>query len=110
MKNLMSMALNDALERLDVASQNSYQISNGIDSLGHKYQEDIRTISSLISLANSPKNESANKSEMLEALQKLMESKQKDSSELRKIKDYLDSSKNEIPKAKNWIKAALEEQ
>lgn len=108
MNSLMTMALKESLERLDVLSSNNSRTRNELNAIYNKHQEDIRTISSLISMANDAKNTSGNKSDMITSLDKLMLSKQKDVGELRKLIDYAETSFHEISKAREWIKSTME--
>jgi len=110
MNTLISMALKESLERLDVVSRNTSRTRNELDTIYRKYQEDIRNISSLISMAHDNKNTSANKPEMIAGLEKLMLSKQKDIAELQKMIDYSTESSIEVGKARDWIKGTMEGQ
>jgi hypothetical protein len=110
MNTLISMALKESLERLDVVSSNTSRTRNELEAIYRKHQEDIRTISSLISMAHNNKNTSENKPDMIAGLDKLMLSKQKDVAELQKMIDYATESSIEVGKARNWIKGTMEGQ
>ena len=104
----MTMALKESLERLDVVSGNNSRTRIELDAIYKKHQDDIRTISRLISMANDGKNTSENKLDMIKDLESLMLSKQKDVGELRKLLDYSESTSNELGKARSWIKGTME--
>lgn len=108
MNTLISMALKESLERLDVVSHNTVQTKNEVNFIYNKHQEDIRNISSLLSIANLNKDLSDNMLDMISSLEKLMVSKQKDVAELRKVIDYATESSIEISKARSWINGTMD--
>ena len=108
MNDLMRMALEESLELTYSVISRTYRTKNELNSIYNKYQEDIRTISSLISMAHDAKNTSGNKAEMVMALEKLMLSKQKDVNELGKVIELATENAIDLEKSKKWIKTTTE--
>lgn len=108
MNDLMKMALEESLELMSSVISRTYRTKNELSSIYNKYQEDIRTISSLISMVHDAKNTSGNKSDMVVALEKLMLSKQKDVNELSKVIELTTESSIDLEKSKKWIKTITE--
>lgn len=109
MKPLASLALKEAVERVTAVSQQSYQVKYAVESVYNHYQAEIRAISAMISLINSDKDDPKTKVNLLEMLNELMTGTQNNMTELRKAKEAINLSDNEIPKIKQWINAVIEE-
>lgn len=108
MNDLMKMALEESLELTSSVISRTYRTKNELNSIYNKYQEDIRTISLLISMAHDAKNTSGNKADMVVALEKLMLSKQKDVNELSKVIELTTENAIDLEKSKKWIKTITE--
>lgn len=108
MNDLIKMALEESLELTSSVISRTYRTKNELNSIYNKYQEDIRTISSLISMVNDAKNTSGNKADMVVALEKLMLSKQKDVNELSKVIELTTENAIDLEKSKKWIKTITE--
>lgn len=108
MNSLMTMALQESIDRLEIISGNTTRTHIELEAIYKKHQDDILTISRLISIANDAKNTSENKIDIIKNLENLMLSKQKDVSEFRKLIDYTESTSTELGKARSWIKGTME--